>query len=145
MMSIVGSVLPVLGLSLVLATACDTTMEPSGKPAVEAVLDEPFMLAVGQTAVLTEEKLSVTFVRVLEDGRCPDGMLCIVASHATLAVQAQQEGKAGMVLNLKLPESLDAVGYEGFGIHVKLLMPNKIEDQTIRPEDYSARLLVDHP
>jgi len=131
----------VLGLSLFLAAGCDTTMEPSPPPAVEAFLNVPFSLSAGQTAVLADEHLAVTFVGVVEDGRCPVGWVCIVPGNATMSVQAALEGKAPMTLNLLLIG--DPGVYDGFGIHVQQLMPDKEADRTIRPEDYSVRLLVD--
>ena len=139
-----GSVIPVLGLSLCFA-ACDTSMEPSGKPVVEAVLNVPFTLSAGQKAVLADQRLSVTFDGVLADGRCPFDAVCIVADNATLSVRAAQEGKEAKTVNLTLLDNPNAVVYEGFGIHIQKLMPLVVSGRTIRPEDYSVELLVDRP
>ena len=137
-------VLSTLGMSLFLA-ACDTSMELSRKPTVEAVLNVPFSLAAGQTAVLAGEHLSVTFVRVLDDTRCPLDAVCVLAGDATMSVRAQQEGIAAKALSLTLLGNLQGVAYEGFAFHAQQLMPGQLSGQTIPPEDYSVRLLVDRP
>jgi hypothetical protein len=139
-----GPAFTVLGLSLFLAS-CDTTMEPSPKPAVEAELNVPFSLSAGQTAVLAQEKLSVKFVGVLEDARCPIDMECISAGDATMAVQAEEDGKPSMLLSFTLYGGPQGVAYEGFGIHPQQLTPSRVSDRTIHPKDYRVLLLVDRP
>lgn len=141
---LLGLVLPALGLSL-LPAACDTSMEPSRLPTVQAFLNVPFSVAARQTAVLTDEHLSVTFVRVLDDSRCPIDANCIWSGDATISVRAQQEGRAAETLNLTLLGNLPGVVHEGFRFHAQQLMPGQVAGQTIRPEDYSVRLLVDRP
>lgn len=135
---------PILVLSAFL-TACDSTMEPSSPPAVQAVLNEPFWLVPGQTAVLADEHLSVTFAGVVDDTRCPIDIVCIVAGNATMSVRARRNGQAAMTLSLTLTDDPPAVGYDGFGIHAQQLMPAVRSDRTIRPGEYSVRLLVERP
>lgn len=143
-MSMPGPALPVLGLTLFLA-ACDADMDPSGQPGVQAVLNEPFTLAAGQTAVLTEESLTVTFLRVLEDGRCPIDLLCISAGNATLSVHAKLAGRPPVILKPMLYDDPEGVVYEGFAFHVRQLMPGRLSDRTIPPGDYRAEFLVARP
>jgi hypothetical protein len=125
--------------------ACDTSMGPSRKPVVEAALNEPFTLSAGQSARLADQDLSITFRGVLEDGRCPIDLECLVAGNATMSIRAEQQGKAAQLLSLALTGDLPGAVYEGFGIHAQQLMPERRSDRTIRPEDYRVRLLVDHP
>jgi hypothetical protein len=120
-------------------------MEPSAKPTVDASLDQPFTLEPGQTAVLAAENLTVTFDGVLEDGRCPVDIECIVEGHATTAVQAHQDDRAAMTLSLTVPAFPEGVAYEGFRIHAQQLLPARYFERTIRPEDYRLQLLVDRP
>jgi hypothetical protein len=130
-------------LCLILA-ACDTSMEPSRKPVVHAALDVPFTLDAGQSAVLDDEDLSVTFVGVLEDSRCPIDATCIQAGDATMSVRAVLQGQAPMTLDLTLFGGREAV-YEGFGFHAQQLLPGQRTGRTIPPADYHVQLLVDRP
>jgi hypothetical protein len=143
-MRIPGLVVPILGLSLFLA-ACDTSMEPTSKPPVQAELNVPFSLSAGQTAVLAQEKLSVKFVGVIEDTRCRIDMECISAGDATMVVQAEEDGKPSMILSLTLYGGPQGVAYETFAIHVKQLMPYPVSTRAIHSGDYRVSLLVDRP
>jgi hypothetical protein len=134
---------PLLAMALWLA-ACDTSMDPSPRPTVHAVLNVPFTLAAGQSAILDDEDLSVTFVRVLDDSRCPLDATCIQAGDATMSVRAELQGRGATILNLTLFGGTNAV-YEGFGFHAQQLLPGQLTGRTIPPGDYSVRLLVDRP
>jgi hypothetical protein len=131
----------VMGLML---AACDTSMGPSRAPTVHAVLNVPFTLAAGQSALLDDEDLSVTFVRVVDDSRCPIDVTCIQAGDATMSIRAAQQDKAAMTLNLMLSGGPQAV-YEGFAFHAQQLLPGQRTGHTIPPGDYSVQLLVDRP
>lgn len=143
-MRIPGTLVPTLALAALLV-ACESATDPFGHPEVPAVLNEPFTLAPGQTAVLAEEGLSVTFVRVLDDTRCPVDQYCVVAGDATMSVRAAQVGTVPRTLTLTLWDDPLAVDYEGFSIDVQQLMPDRVSNRTIRPEDYRVRLLVTRP
>ena len=49
---------------------------------VTALLDSPFELHIGQEAVFGDEGLTITFVDVSEDSRCPAATNCIVSGLA---------------------------------------------------------------
>ena len=126
--------------------ACNATMDPSPPPAVEAFLNAPFGLSAGQTAVLAEEHLSLTFLGVLDDTRCEIDTVCIQAGNATMSFQVEQEGRPRTTLSLLLfSPGPQAPVYEGFRIDVQQLMPNRKLNHTIRAEDYRVQLLVDRP
>lgn len=131
-------------LMALLLAACDTSMEPSRTPTVHANLNVPFTLAAGQSAVLDDEDLSVTFVRVLNDSRCPLDATCIQAGDATMSVRAALEGHVATTLNLTLAGEPTAV-YEGFVFHAQQLLPGQLTGRTIAPGDYRVQLLIDRP
>jgi len=134
-----------LAMSLILAAGCDSSMEPAGQPTVAAELNVPFTLAPGQTAVLADASLTLTFQGVTEDGRCPIDTVCIAAGQAATAVHATQDGSAAVTLTLILPAAAEGVPYAGCRVHAESLLPVPISDRTIRPEEYRLQLLVDRP
>jgi hypothetical protein len=144
MMRVLVPLLPVVGLSVFLM-ACNTSMEPSGKPTVNAVLNVPFTLAVGQSAVFADENLSVIFVRVVADTRCPIDAMCVWAGDATMAVYVKQVGKTAKTMDLTLSGSAQGVVYEGFGFHAQHLLPGQVSGEPIPQRDYTVELLVDRP
>jgi hypothetical protein len=67
---------PALGL-LALAIACSDPQGPeiSGEYAVHPGLGEPFVLEVGERALIAEADLDVRFLEVSADSRCPSHAL----------------------------------------------------------------------
>jgi hypothetical protein len=135
----------VLGIALCFAAGCDSSMDPPGQPQVEAQLNVPFTLAPGQTAVFAAEDFTLTFNRVVDDGRCPVDVVCTAAGSATMAVLAKQGATAPLSLRLLLPENPGGVPFGAFRVHAVGLTPEKRTDRTIRLEDYRVELLVDRP
>ena len=134
-----------LTLSVFGVVGCDSSMEPSAKPTVDATLGQPFTLEPGQTAVLAEASLTLTFQGVIEDGRCPIDAVCIAAGQAATAVHATQDRSAAVTLTLILPAVPEGVPYAGVRVHAESLLPAPVSDHLIRPEDYRLQLLVDRP
>ncbi len=64
----------------------------TGQPAVQAELDKEFTLAVGQSAVVTGEDLSVKFVEVISDSRCPNDAICIWLGEVSCLIEVTQNG-----------------------------------------------------
>ena len=68
--------------------------DPVAKPPVPATLGEPFKLALHQAAVFASEGLELRFEEVLEDSRCPPGMVCVWAGRVRIRVSLQKSGSA---------------------------------------------------
>ena len=149
-MRMLGPGFPVFGLAVFLASS-DSMTGPLEKPHVEggrgqsqvqAVLKEPFSLSFGETALLKEELLSVGFLGVLEDTRCPIDTVCIQAGNARISIQAEQKGREARTLELTLTDDPRRAVYEGFSVHVEELAPARKSEGTILDQDYSIRLVV---
>jgi len=50
-------------------------------------LGQEFSLKIGQTAFITDEELSIKFVAVTEDSRCPQGAVCVWEGRVSCLVQ----------------------------------------------------------
>lgn len=60
---------------------------------VSVVLDSPFELLVGQEAVVRSEDLTITFVDVPEDSRCPASTNCDASGRARVLVDVTAGGR----------------------------------------------------
>lgn len=60
---------------------------------VSVVLDSPFELLVGQEAVVRSEDLTITFVDVPEDSRCPASTNCDASGRARVRVDVTAGGR----------------------------------------------------
>ncbi len=87
-----NKVLVALVLVLLLVSSLSACSSGVTTPTLTAALGQQFTLPVGQTAEIKGENLSVHFVKVSADSRCPTGVQCIRAGDATCAVQFTLSG-----------------------------------------------------
>jgi tetratricopeptide (TPR) repeat protein len=111
----------------------------------EAPLNQPFSLAMSQTAQLKETNFTLTFLEVLEDSRCPKLVNCFWSGQARIAIRVQTEQAETEQFELNTNPALkeDVVSYAGYSIRLIGLDPYPEDpDQPIPPEAYQATLLV---
>jgi hypothetical protein len=121
---------------LLLATACDES-SPTG-PAVP--LSERFVLAPGGAAAIAG--VSVQFVGVSGDSRCPADALCIQGGDAIVEMRVLD---AGAVASYELhtgDKRRASVGHRDLRIELLELQPYPFSARPINPADYRATLVV---
>jgi hypothetical protein len=109
---------------------------------IEAIPDIEFTLTPGQTATIAGEDLSITFVEVVSDSRCPKGATCIWAGEASCLVELTSGGATvEKVLTQSGATSPDA---DEFGMYELMfdLMPYPELGKTVTDEDYSLLMAV---
>jgi hypothetical protein len=132
---------------LILATllpACGST------PArVEARLGEEFTLAIDQEASLQEAGLSLKFLGVAEDSRCPSKVQCAWSGRAVISLVAQKEQQKPLdftLITIHSPDKTDQTIVEGYQITLKAIEPRpELPDQPVPAENYRATLIVESP
>ena len=80
-----------LGCVLLAACTSGTEIEPTGT-AIELTIDESFVLAPGETAVIAARNMEITFVEVPEDSRCPEDAVCVWAGNALVQLEVVRDG-----------------------------------------------------
>jgi hypothetical protein len=164
--SALSVILPALALS-----ACATAPEPPRKeaPRAEALVEErditrseesagapkseamgvplgaTFLLHAGEEAVVGRRGLTVRFVEVLMDSRCPTGVLCVWAGEVSVLVAVAGHGEKPQEITLTItPRDPEATTAPVFEHTVKLLRvhPYPQKDRKIDPQRYSASLVV---
>lgn len=95
----------VLGAFL-MATATIAIAGQKAAPEVagqKAILGQPFQIAAHKSVLISSEKLKLTFERVVEDSRCPQGVDCIWAGQATVTLRVEKTGgKVGKAESVNL-------------------------------------------
>lgn len=105
------------------------------------VLGQPFTLKVGQTARLTDARLSVRFNGVAEDSRCPKGVQCVWAGRfvASMTLTRTDDGST-QDLELTLGQPQDVLGYS---VTLNAASPSPSKDQPTPSEsDYVLTLTI---
>ena len=128
-------VLAVLSLTLLLTPAC-------GPRKLSAGLGQEFQLSVGRQASITGADLGIEFVRVIQDSRCPIGVVCIQAGQAVCLVHLSQAGSVYEV-SLTEPGGSPQAEQDYLGYHfIFNVLPYPEAGKDIHFEDYRLMLKV---
>ena len=120
-------------LAVVAATACSN--DPT------APLDRAFTLDVGQTVSVDDAELSIKFVRVTEDSRCPANVQCIWAGNGQIEIEARDDGQPN-TLALNTMEGAKEVVVGLYRIQLLALEPSPVAGQNLPEGNYRATLQV---
>jgi hypothetical protein len=120
---------------LILMTACGESQTSPTTP-----LNVEFTLARGESRRIEGESLTVTFVEVAGDSRCPVDAICILGGSATVAISVAS-GLSNRAYDLRTGDMLPVV-HEGLTIALVELLPYPFSARTIAPNDYRATLKV---
>lgn len=103
-------------------------------------LGKDFTLAPGQSAKLDKNDLTVTFVKVMGDSRCPQDVNCAWAGDATVTISAG--GSTSYDLHTE-GSFTGTVKISGHDVKLVGLTPRPKADSTIPPGDYRATLRIE--
>ena len=136
--------MPVLALCLLALVACGAEAKVRARKTVR--LNQSFVLRVGQEVLVAEQKLSVKFVSVPEDSRCPKGVNCIWAGNVRVQLQVTKAKSKPVKVELSLnprdfPDG-EAADCGDYKIKLVKVDPYPVADQQLKAGDYTATLSV---
>lgn len=111
-------------------------------PARDAALDQEFDIRVGQWVTIEGERLRVTFNRVAEDSRCPEGVQCVWAGNAKVVLRLSKARKRASTMSLNTGVDPKLAAYRGYEVKLVKLDPYPKEGRPVRKRDYVATLVV---
>lgn len=127
-------------LALPLLAGCINTFRTGPVPGTDA--NQQIEIPLGETRLLDEERLAVTFARVLQDSRCPAGTQCITAGNAVLGLILHERGEATRMVELNTHSEPRRVSHEGYVITVVDLQPLPAAGAAPEPESSLVRLQI---
>lgn len=132
-------ILSVIVLSLLLTaifTACGSVEDN-----VAAALSEEFNLPAGKTAVIEGEDLSIRFLEVTNDSRCPSDVVCIQMGDAKCDIAFKLNNSEYPMTLIAGGNQTSEVVFEGYTINFNL-QPYPVSTQQIAPGDYYLVMTV---
>jgi hypothetical protein len=121
------------------------TAVASGEGASEPEPGESFVLALGESASLRGENLSVRFVSMLEDSRCPRDVQCIRAGNAGIRLEISRGSASPATVELATPEGPREAEVDGFRLALEAGVLHLTSPQiTIPASATNARLTFVH-
>ena len=116
---------------------CET---PTGQ---NPVLGSSFNLRYAEHSTLAGENLTLTFVQVLEESRCPAGVQCIWEGNAKVGVKAEKPPSRAATLELNTSGRYDREAtYQGYKVQLLQVVPHPRPGHTLQATDYCANLKI---
>ena len=130
--------LSLLLLAIVLAGCASGAGDRASAPRrVDA--DVPFRLALGETVAIAGGGTTVRFAELLEDSRCPRGVVCVQAGRARVRLDVGDGGRT-LELSTEPPASRGASG--GVELELRDVHPAPVAGRTTPPASIEAELVA---
>lgn len=125
-----------LFLSLILTLAFGTLIQTTAQTA------QKINVLVGNQKKATRSQITVKFVSLIEDSRCPDEVNCIHAGNARIKVQVSKPGSNPITFeaNTNLGEKGNV--YEGYAIYLTNLTPIPRANVRLNRNAYTATFSI---
>lgn len=109
---------------------------------VNALVDKEFSLGIGQTANIAE-RLFIKFKTVLEDSRCPDHALCVMAANGKIEFEIIDVDKQNNTVILNTEDMPREAALKEHKLVLISLNPHRIDGVKISPGNYSVALRIE--
>ncbi|MBA3600782.1 MAG: hypothetical protein H0W45_05990 [Acidobacteria bacterium] len=123
-------------LSLILTLAFGTFLQAEAKP------KQQLKLLVNQQKVISGSKITVKFISLIEDSRCPEGTNCIQAGNARIKVTVSKRGGESKTFELNTNLGPKGDTFEGYAINLVNLTPTPKNNIRINRNGYTATFAV---
>lgn len=122
-----------LAVFVLAVVACDESFSGPTAP-----IDQVVVLAPGESA--TVDQISVRFLRVVSDSRCPADVVCVWAgdAHVQIAVSSS-DGEKDYDLHTA---DRKPTTHDGYTIQLVKVEPYPYTSKTIEPDEYRVTLKV---
>lgn len=131
----VVALLLTIALTVALA-ACQSAGAPAAR---QASLDQEIRLAPGERAVYAQQGITVQFVRVVTDSRCPTDATCFWAGEVQVQLSTWTNAAAAEQHEIKAGEHATLGEYRLLVVRVE---PERISTREIAPGEYRVTLKV---
>lgn len=126
-------------VGLFLAGMCSTVWHGAGAGGGEDSAPKHIRLRPGQRAHVSGTGVSVEFVSVGEDSRCPQGVQCVWAGSVRINLRLRGP-KSEISAPLNSNRQPRVVEFGGLFFSVAQVEPPKVEGRRIKPEEYLVTL-----
>jgi hypothetical protein len=110
---------------------------------VEVELDSEFVLQVNQRAQIESEDITVTFLNVTADSRCPADVMCVWQGQADIEVLVQKGDEESIVsLSIGGESTPEESIFDMYLIQLIELAPYPYSTQMIQSDEYTATLKI---
>ena len=107
-----------------------------------AQTSQQIKLRVNNQKAVAGSKLTIKFVSIVEESRCPEGVNCIHAGNAKIQIKVTKRGGAAKTFELNTNFDPNGISFEGYEIKLTNLVPVPKENIRINRNGYTATLVI---
>lgn len=105
---------------------------------LQAQTDQKVVVQINQQKTLAKIKLTIKFVALVEDSRCPTDAQCVQAGNAKIQVEVRKAGSAAKTFELNTNSQPQSVSFAGYTIKLIDLNPKPATNIRINHNGYTA-------
>ena len=121
---------------------CVIAISCSPAPVETVPVSQEFDLKFGEIVTIHGEPLSIKFTTVVDDSRCPIGVICIWEGNAQIRLRLETPDVRATEVSVNTSIDPGHVLFAGYTIQLKMLSPYPVYAQAIDTAAYVARLIV---
>ena len=114
----------------------------SGFSHIAAQTNQQLKFRVNSQKAVAGGKLTIKFISIVEESRCPEGVNCIHAGNAKIQIKVTKRGGAAKTFELNTNFEPNGISFEGYEIKLANLEPVPKENIRINRNAYTATLVV---
>ena len=103
---------------------------------------ESVKIQVNKEKKLVQSKLTIKFLELVEDSRCPTGVQCIWAGNGKIKVSVKRGTAAAKVFDMDTNGPNNTISHGGYKVTLKDLTPHPAENIRINRNGYVATFSV---
>ena len=123
-------------------TALILTFVFGGFVAAKVQKTEQVKVLINKQKIVTKDKLTVKFVSLIEDSRCPTDTNCIWAGNAKIKIQVGKGKGAAKTFELNTNLEPQTVSFAGYEIKLVNLTPEPASNIRINRNGYTVTFAV---
>ena len=108
----------------------------------QAQTNQEFKLLINKQKIVTKDKLTIKFVSLVEDSRCPTDTNCIWAGNAKITIKINKGKSAAKTFELNTNLEPQVVTFAGYEIKLTNLTPQPASNIRINRNGYAATFIV---
>lgn len=108
----------------------------------EAQTESKITVKVGKQKRESRSRITVKFLSLVEDSRCPTDVQCIQAGNARIKVQVSMAGSAPEILEMNTMLGARGGKYDSYAINLTSLTPSPKSNVRLNRNAYTATFTV---
>lgn len=113
-----------------------------GFVSAQAQTNQEIKLLINKQKVVTKDKLTIKFVALVEDSRCPTDTNCVWAGNAKIKIQIGKGKGAAKTFELNTNLEPQTVSFAGYEIKLVNLTPQPASNIRINRNGYMATFAI---